>query len=91
MDLVRYAETKAFESDYTMPYVYRYRDYLIRAFNCDVPYDQFVRDHIAGDLLQQPRCNPVDGAVNLREFYDMGRKERKRLGGLGKKYLRENQ
>lgn len=63
MDLVRYAETKAFESDYTMPYVYRYRDYLIRAFNCDVPYDQFVREHIAGDLLQQPRCNPVDGAL----------------------------
>ena len=37
------------------------------------------------------RCNPEDVAVNLREFYDMGREERKRLGGLGKKYLRENQ
>jgi glycosyltransferase involved in cell wall biosynthesis len=37
------------------------------------------------------RCNPEDVAINLREFYDMGREERKRLGGLGKKYLRENQ
>ena len=63
MDLVRYAETKAFESDYTMPYAYRYRDYLIRAFNGDVPYDQFVREHIAGDLLKQPRRNPVDGTL----------------------------
>ena len=63
MDLVRYAETKAFESDYTMPYAYRYRDYLIRAFNWDVPYDQFVREHIAGDLLKRPRRNPVDGSL----------------------------
>ena len=37
------------------------------------------------------RCNPEDVAVKLREFYDVGREERKRLGGLGKKYLRENQ
>ena len=37
------------------------------------------------------RCNPEDVAVNLREFYDMGRKERKRLGALGKKFCRENQ
>ncbi|MGE3818487.1 MAG: DUF1553 domain-containing protein, partial [Isosphaeraceae bacterium] len=34
-----------------------YRDYLIRAFNADVPYDQFVREHIAGDLLPNPRWN----------------------------------
>ena len=37
------------------------------------------------------RCNPEDVAVNLREFYDMGREERKRLGALGKKFCRENQ
>jgi len=37
------------------------------------------------------RCNPEDVAVNLREFYDMGRKERKRLGALGTKFCRENQ
>ena len=37
------------------------------------------------------RCNPEDVSVNLREFYDMSRKERKQLGGLGAKYLRENQ
>ena len=37
------------------------------------------------------RCNPEDVAVNLREFYDLGREERKRLGALGKKFCRENQ
>tara|TARA_R100000697_G_scaffold48406_1_gene61665 strand:- start:1386 stop:2705 length:1320 start_codon:yes stop_codon:yes gene_type:complete len=37
------------------------------------------------------RCNPEDVAVNLREFYDMGREERKRLGALGTKFCRENQ
>ena len=63
MDLVRYAETKGFASDYTMPYVHRYRDYLIRAFNFDVPYDQFVQEAIAGDLLLKPRHNLADGSL----------------------------
>jgi hypothetical protein len=57
MDLVRYAETKAFEADYPMPNVYQYRDYLIRAFNSDLPYDRFVKEGIAGDLLEA-RLNP---------------------------------
>ncbi|MGI9241099.1 MAG: PSD1 and planctomycete cytochrome C domain-containing protein [Verrucomicrobiales bacterium] len=61
LDLVRYAETKAFENDYTMPNVYRYRDYVIRAFNNDVPYDQFVLESIAGDLLDEPRTDPDTG------------------------------
>ena len=38
-----------------------YRDYLIRAFNADVPYDQFVREHLAGDLLAKPRLHPQEG------------------------------
>jgi hypothetical protein len=61
MDLVRYGETKAFEADYTMPHTWKYRDYLIRAFNQDVPYDQFVREHLAGDLLEKPRLDPETG------------------------------
>ena len=55
MDLVRYAETCGHEFDYALPHAWKYRDYLIRAFNQDVPYDQFVTEHIAGDLLPQPR------------------------------------
>ena len=61
MDVVRFAETKAFEADYTMPYVDRYRDYLIRAFNEDVPYDQFVMEALAGDRLEEPRLNAETG------------------------------
>ncbi len=59
MDLVRYAETCGHEFDYPIHQAYQYRDYLIRAFNQDVPYDQFVQEHIAGDLLPQPRRHPT--------------------------------
>ena len=58
MDLVRYAETCGHEFDYPIPNAFRYRDYLIRAFNADVPYDQLIREHIAGDLLASPRLHP---------------------------------
>jgi cytochrome c553 len=57
MDLVRYAETHGSEGDPDIPWAYLYRDYLIRAFNGDVPCDQLIREHIAGDLLPSPRWN----------------------------------
>ncbi len=57
MDLVRYAETYGHEFDYPIAHAHQYRDYLIRAFNQDVPYDDFVREHVAGDLLDHPRLN----------------------------------
>jgi hypothetical protein len=61
MDLVRYCESHGSQGDPELPMAWRYRDYLIRAFNGDVPYDQFVREHIAGDLLANPRLNRTDG------------------------------
>lgn len=61
MDLTRYAETCGHEFDYPIPYAFEYRDYLIRAFNQDVPYDDLIREHIAGDLLPQPRRHPELG------------------------------
>ena len=60
MDLVRYADTHGSEGDPAIPQSWRYRDYLIRAFNTDVPYDQFVREQLAGDLLKSPRINPTE-------------------------------
>lgn len=57
MDVVRFSETHGNEWNYEVHHAWRYRDYLIRAFNADVPYDQFVREHIAGDLLEKPRWN----------------------------------
>jgi hypothetical protein len=55
MDWVRYAESYGSEGDPAIPYAYRYRDYLIRAFNDDVPYPQLIKEAIAGDLLPKPR------------------------------------
>ena len=60
MDLVRYADTHGSEGDPSIPQAWRYRDYLIRAFNTDVPYDQFVREQLAGDLLKTPRLNEAE-------------------------------
>ncbi|MEN8796030.1 MAG: PSD1 and planctomycete cytochrome C domain-containing protein [Akkermansiaceae bacterium] len=61
LDLVRYGESKAFEQDFFLPHMWKYRDYLTRAFNADVPYDQFVREAFAGDLLEKPRLDPATG------------------------------
>jgi hypothetical protein len=61
MDLVRYAETHGHEFDYPIHHAWRYRDYLIRAFNADVPYDQLLLEHLAGDLLPHPRSHPSEG------------------------------
>ena len=59
LDLVRYAETNGHEYDSDKVDAWRYRDYVIRAFNQDLPYDQFVREHIAGDLLAEKRLGPA--------------------------------
>ncbi len=61
MDLVRYAESRGHESDFVLANAWHYRDYLIRAFNDDLPYDAFIREHVAGDMLDQPRINPISG------------------------------
>ena len=55
MDLIRYGESYGHEFAYTIPHAYKYRDYLIRAINEDVPYDQFSTEQIAGDLMPSPR------------------------------------
>jgi hypothetical protein len=60
LDLVRFAETDGHEFDFEKPNAWAYRDYVIRALNADVPYDQFVREHLAGDLLPNPRRHPTE-------------------------------
>ena len=51
LDLVRYAESNGYERDDAKPFVWRYRDYVIDAFNHDKPYDRFIREQLAGDEL----------------------------------------
>jgi mono/diheme cytochrome c family protein len=53
LDLVRYAETNGYEFDSIKPEVWRYRDYVIQSFNEDKPYDQFIREQLAGDELDE--------------------------------------
>ncbi|MFO1092828.1 MAG: PSD1 and planctomycete cytochrome C domain-containing protein [Planctomycetaceae bacterium] len=73
LDVVRYAESRGHEFDYDVANPWHYRDYVIRAINDDVPYDRFVVEHVAGDLLpaqSQPehavrfpaRFSPASGA-----------------------------
>jgi hypothetical protein len=61
LDLVRFAETAGHEFDYETPSAYRYRDYVIRALNIDLPYRKFVIEQVAGDLLATPRRDPGTG------------------------------
>jgi len=51
LDVVRYADTNGFELDLERPHAWRYRDYVIAAFNADKPYDRFVKEQLAGDEL----------------------------------------
>jgi hypothetical protein len=75
LDVIRFSETHGNEWNYDVAYAWRYRDYVIRAFNGDLPYDQFVREQIAGDLLAHPRWNAA-GRFNESEigtaFYRFG-------------------
>ena len=57
MDWVRYADSHGSEGDPKIPNAFRYRNYLIRALNEDVSFDQLVLEHIAGDLIEKPRIN----------------------------------
>jgi Protein of unknown function (DUF1549)/Protein of unknown function (DUF1553)/Planctomycete cytochrome C len=56
LDVARYAESTGKDSNMTYPNAWRYRDYVIAAFNADKPYDQFIKEQLAGDLF--PGANP---------------------------------
>ncbi len=66
LDVVRYAESNGYEGDAERPHAWRYRDYVIRAFNADKPYDVFVREQLAGDLLaggEKPAAGALDPLI----------------------------
>lgn len=63
LDVARYAESTGKERNFTYPEAWRYRDWVIAAVNADVPYDAFVRQQIAGDLL--PAKDGMDHAAHL--------------------------
>ncbi|WP_395741534.1 PSD1 and planctomycete cytochrome C domain-containing protein [Prosthecobacter sp.] len=75
MDVVRYTDTYGYEWDNPAKGAYEYRDYLIRAFNDDIGFDQFLREQIAGDLLPKPRIHPAshtNESLIAPMFYHLG-------------------
>ena len=64
LDVVRYADTAGFEADMYYPNAWRYRDYVIKSFNDDKPYDRFVQEQIAGDELWPDTLN-LDGLYGV--------------------------
>ncbi|MEZ6067258.1 MAG: PSD1 and planctomycete cytochrome C domain-containing protein [Planctomycetaceae bacterium] len=76
LDLVRYAESRGHEFDYDVANPWPYRDYVIRAINEDVPYDQFVVEHVAGDLLKRPQATDAGSSgYSVRADARTGRNE----------------
>ena len=77
LDVARYADSTGVDEDHPYPHAWRYRDYVVDAFNDDMPFDQFAREQIAGDLLAPP-----DGEeLNVRGIIATG------FLGLGPKAL----
>ena len=66
LDLVRYAESNGYERDRTKPHAWRYRDYVIDAFNHDKPYDRFLTEQLAGDELSDSNAETQIAATFLR-------------------------
>jgi hypothetical protein len=68
LDLVRYAESHGYERDSAKPFAWRYRDYVIDSLNRDKPYDQFLREQLAGD--QFPEVTPE--SLTATGYYRLG-------------------
>lgn len=68
LDVVRYAESDGFRADGYRPNAWRYRDYVVNAFNTDKPYDQFVSEQLAGDELAPDKAEALVATGYLRTY-----------------------
>ncbi|MEX0741548.1 MAG: DUF1549 and DUF1553 domain-containing protein, partial [Phycisphaeraceae bacterium] len=68
LDVVRFAQTNGYERDSEKRYAWRFRDYVIESFNADKPFDQFIREQLAGDELD----NPTNDSIIATGFYRLG-------------------
>jgi hypothetical protein len=76
LDVARYADSNGFEHDFDRPNAWRYRDYVIRAFNEDKPYNQFLREQIAGDELANVTNDSIIATGFLRSYAKVGFREK---------------
>lgn len=68
LDLVRYADSDGYNADHPRPEAYHYRDYVIRSFNNDKPYDRFVFEQLAGDELDPGNRDALIATMYLRHW-----------------------
>ena len=76
LDVARYADSNGFEHDFDRPNAWRYRDYVVRAFNDNKPYDQFLREQIAGDEIPNPTYDSQIATGFLRSYAKVGFREK---------------
>ena len=74
LDVARYAESSGYSRNMLYPYAWRYRDWVIDAFNEDLPYDEFVSQQIAGDLMQAETADEADSQATATAFLTIGPK-----------------
>jgi hypothetical protein len=70
LDVARYADTNGFKADEARPNIWRYRDYVVKAFNDDKPYDRFIREQIAGDEMYPESVEAHIATGFLRHYTD---------------------
>src|SRR5580658_894971 len=70
LDVARYADTNGFKADEARPNIWRYRDYVVKAFNEDKPYDRFIREQIAGDEIYPESIEAHIATGFLRHYTD---------------------
>ncbi len=76
LDVARYADSNGFEHDFDRPNAWRYRDYVIRAFNQDKPYNAFLAEQIAGDELDRVTDDTRIATGFLRQYAKVGFREK---------------
>lgn len=76
LDVARYADSNGFEHDFDRPNAFRYRDYVIRSFNEDKPYDQLLREQLAGDELAEVTHDTLTATGFLRNHAKVGFREK---------------
>ena len=74
--MARYADSNGFEHDFDRPNAWRYRDYVIRAFNQDTPYNTFLAEQIAGDELDRVTDDSMIATGFLRSYAKVGYREK---------------
>ncbi len=75
LDVARYADSTGRGSNLLYPHAWRYRDYVIASFNADKPYDQFIREQIAGDLLESTQEAQKNAMLVATGFLALGPKQ----------------